>query len=111
MTEHPANVRNRAVVRILIGTLLAMLAIYSVANLQPTGDAATLASLVFEFLIAVLSLYLMGSGIKSVPSSGACSSDMVADDPPPKHGLTLMPAGILSSQTGVNSRRSGNSRD
>ena len=86
MTEHPANVRNGAVVRILIGSLLAMLAIYSVANLQPSGDAATLASRVFEFIIAVLSLYLMGSGIKSVSSSGAYSSHTVATDPPPKHG-------------------------
>ena len=86
MTEHPANASNRAVVRILIGVLLAMLAIYSVANLQPSGDAATLASRAFEILIAVLSLYLIGSGIKSVPSCGACSPDRVDTDPPPKHG-------------------------
>ena len=86
MIENPANVRNRAAVRILIGSLLAMLAIYSVANLQPSGDAATLASRAFELFIAVLSLYLMGSGIKSVSSSGACSSDTVATDQPPKQG-------------------------
>jgi hypothetical protein len=73
LTEQTANARNRAVVRIVIGVLIAMLAIYSATNLQPSNDAATLASRVFAILIAVLSLYLIASGIKSVPSSGACS--------------------------------------
>ena len=68
MTDQTANARNLARVRILIGVLIAMLAIYSATNIQPT-----LASRVFGILIAVLSLYLIASGIKSVPSSGACN--------------------------------------
>jgi hypothetical protein len=61
--------RNRAVVRIVIGVLLAMLAIYSASHNQPSDDVLTLASRAFAILlIAVLSLYLIASGIKSVPS-------------------------------------------
>jgi len=59
-------------VRIVIGVLIAMLAIYGATHLQHSDDAATLAGRVFGILIAVLSLYLIGSGIKSLPSSGAC---------------------------------------
>ncbi len=73
MTDQTANASNRAVVRIVIGVLIAMLAIYGATHIQPSNDAATLASRVFGILIAVLSLYLIASGIKSLPSSGACS--------------------------------------
>ena len=68
MTDQTANAGNRAVVRIVIGVLIAMLAIYRAAHIQPT-----LASRVFGILLAVLSLYLIASGIKSLPSSGDCS--------------------------------------
>jgi succinate-acetate transporter protein len=61
-------------VRILIGVLIAMLAIYGATHYQPSDDAATLASGAFGILIAVLSLYLIASGIKSVPSYGAESA-------------------------------------
>jgi hypothetical protein len=73
LTDQNANARNRAVVRIVIGVLIAMLAIYGATYIQPSDGAATLASRVFGILIAVLSLYLIASGIKSVTSSGACS--------------------------------------
>jgi hypothetical protein len=71
MTDQTGS--NRAVVRIVIGVLLAMLAIYGAAHIQPSDDAATLANGAFGILIAVLSLYLIASGIKGLPSSGACS--------------------------------------
>jgi hypothetical protein len=68
LTDQTSNIRNRAAVRILIGVLIAMLGIYSATNLQPS-----LASGAFGILIAVLSLHLMASGIKSVSSSAACA--------------------------------------
>ena len=79
MTDQTANARNRAVVRVVIGVLTAMLAFYGATHIQPSDDAATLASRAFGILIAVLSLYLVASGIRSLPFSGACSlrhSDM-----------------------------------
>jgi len=51
---------------------MAMFAIYGASHIQPFGDAATLASGVFGILIVVLSLYLIASWIKSLPSTGAC---------------------------------------
>ncbi len=69
MTDQTAKARNRAEVRIAIGVLFAMLAIYGTAHLQPSSAAATLASGALGILIAVLSLYLIASGIKSIPSS------------------------------------------
>jgi hypothetical protein len=72
LTDQSANGSNRAVVRIVIGVLIAMLAIYGAAHIQPSDDGAALASGAFGILSAVLSLYLIGSGIKSRPSSGAC---------------------------------------
>ena len=73
LTNQTAHARNRAMVRTVIGVLIAMLAIYGATHIQPSDGAATLASRVFGILIAVLSLYLIASGIKSVPSPGACS--------------------------------------
>jgi uncharacterized YccA/Bax inhibitor family protein len=61
LTAQTANASNRALVRIVIGVLIAMLAIYSAAHIQPSDDAATLAGRVFGILIAVLSLYLIAS--------------------------------------------------
>jgi hypothetical protein len=72
LTDQTAKPRNRAVMRIVGGVLIAMLAIYGVTYIQPSDGAATLASRVFGILIAVLSLYLIASGIKSVTSSDAC---------------------------------------
>lgn len=68
-TSQTAKARNRAVVRIVIGVLLAMPAIYSATHIQTSDDAAILASRVFDIIIGVLALYLIASGIKSVPSS------------------------------------------
>ena len=73
MINQTTNASNHAVVRIVIGMLIAMLAIYSAAHIQPSNYAATLASGACGILIAVLSLYLIASGIKSLPSSGVCS--------------------------------------
>ena len=69
MTDQTENVRNHAVVRVVIGVVIAMLAIYGTVHIQPSDGAATLASRVFGILIAVLSLYLIASGIKGLPSS------------------------------------------
>jgi succinate-acetate transporter protein len=80
LTDQTANARNRAAVRILIGVLIAVFAIYGVTHIQPSDDAATLAGRAFVgILIAVLSIYLMASGIKSVTSSacGFSNSDTV----------------------------------
>ena len=70
MTDPTSNATNRAAVRILVGVLIAMLAIYGATHIQPSGDVATLASGALGILMAVLSLYLIASGIKSVTSSG-----------------------------------------
>ena len=64
MTAQTPNAGNRPLVRVVIGVLVAMLAIYSVAHFHPSDDATTLASGAFEFLMAVLGLYLIASGIK-----------------------------------------------
>jgi uncharacterized membrane protein YfcA len=68
LTDQTANARNRATVRIFIGVLIAMLGIYSATKIQPS-----LASGAFGILMAVLSLYLMASGIRTVSSSDACA--------------------------------------
>ena len=80
MTDKTANASDRPVVRIVIGVLIAMFAICGVTHIQPSDDAATLAGRAFVgILIAVLSIYLMASGIKRVTSSacGFSNSDTV----------------------------------
>ena len=72
MAHQTVNAGNRAVLRVIIGVLIAMLAIYGASHIQPSGAVASLAGRAFGILVAVLSLYLIGSGIKSLPTSGAC---------------------------------------
>jgi hypothetical protein len=66
LTDQTAKDRNRATLRIAIGVLIAILAIYGATHIQPSGDAATLAGRALGILIAALSLYLMASGIKNL---------------------------------------------
>ena len=54
--------------RVFIGVLIAMMGIYSATKIQPSP-----ASGAFGILMAVLSLYLMASGIRTASSSDACA--------------------------------------
>jgi Mn2+/Fe2+ NRAMP family transporter len=70
-----SKLRNRVVVRIAVGVLLAISALrLNAPHIEPSYDAATLAHVFGSICIAVLSLFLIASGVRALEATGVTSA-------------------------------------
>jgi Mn2+/Fe2+ NRAMP family transporter len=76
-----SKLRNRVVLRIAAGVLLAIAALFSATHIEPSGDAAKLIHVFGSICIGALSLFLIASGVCAVEVGGVSSaSDQRPED-------------------------------